>query len=155
MRLALALLVLLTLPVLVGSVAAALATAPHQAPAAALFSWVPSAGFRNAFPYGQCTWWAAYNRRVSWNGNAGDWLANAKAQGVLTSDAPSVGAIAVYGPGGDYSPYGHVAIVIAVTPRSYTVSEMNAPLWGRVNTRVVPWPDPQVQGFIPLPPAER
>ena len=31
-----------------------------------------------------------------------------------------------------------------------TFSEMNAPRWGEVSTRVVPWPDPQVQGFIPV-----
>ncbi len=155
MKLALALLVLLSFPAMVGSAAAAVATAPHQPPAPPLFSWVPSGGFLDPFPYGQCTWWAAYNRRVSWSGNAADWLANAKAQGVPTSEAPSVGAIAIYRPGGDYSAYGHVAIVIAVAPRSYTVSEMNALGWGRVSTRVLRWPDPQVQGFIPLSPAER
>lgn len=150
MKLALALLALVALPGIVGSAAAAVATAPREAPAAPLFSRVPSGGFPNPFPYGQCTWWAAHNRRVTWNGNARDWLASAKAQGVATSEAPSIGAIAVYHPGGGYSPYGHVAIVIAVTPHSYAVSEMNAVGWGRVSTRVVPWPDPQVQGFIPI-----
>ncbi len=150
MKVVLALLVALTLPVLVGTTAAALATAPRIAPAAPLFAWVPQGGYPDPFPFGQCTWWAAYNRRVSWGGNARDWLANANAQGIATSEVPSVGAIAVYRPGGRYSDYGHVAIVIGVGPHSYTVSEMYAPAWGRVSTRVVPWPDPDVLGFIPL-----
>src|SRR5207249_11987423 len=135
---------------LVATTTAAVATAPRDPPTRALFVWVPAGGFPDAFPYGQCTWWVAYNRHVTWGGNAGDWLENAKAQGVATTDYPSVGAIVVYRPGGDYSDYGHVAIVTAATARSYTVSEMNAPVWGRVSTRVIAWPDPQVQGFIPV-----
>jgi hypothetical protein len=142
--------ILLSFPAVVGSAVGATAAAPHTAPDKELFAWVPPGGFPDKFPFGQCTWWAAYNRRVTWSGNAGDWLVNAQAQGVATSEYPSVGAIVVYRPGGDYSTYGHVAIVIKVTPSSYTVSEMNAPKWGEVSTRVVPWPDRQVQGFIPL-----
>jgi len=148
-------LLLLAVPATVGSAAGVVALAPHPAPAAGLFPWVPSGGFPNAFPFGQCTWWAAYNRRVTWNGNAGDWLANARAQGVATDDAPTVGAIAVYRPGGDYSRYGHVAIVIAVGPAGYTVSEMNAVGWGQVSTRRLAWPDRQVAGFIPLAAADQ
>jgi surface antigen len=141
---------LLFLPAVVGSVAAAAAATPRTAPSAAPFAWVPEGGFPDRFPFGQCTYWAAYNHPVTWNGDARDWLRNAQAQGVGTADLPSVGAVAVYRPGGLYSDYGHVAIVIAVAPSSYTVSEMNAPRWGEVSTRVVPWPDPGVQGFIPL-----
>ena len=141
---------LLSFPAVVGSAAGATAAAPQTAPAKELFAWVPQGGFPDRFPFGQCTWWAAYNRRVTWGGNAGDWLVNAQALGVATTDYPSVGAIAVYRPGGDYSNYGHVAIVVAVQPHSYTVSEMNAPRWGEVSTRILPWPDPQVQGFIPV-----
>jgi N-acetylmuramoyl-L-alanine amidase len=115
-----------------------------------LFPWVPAGGFPDPFPFGQCTWWAAYNYRVTWRGNAGDWLANARAQGVATSATPTVGAIAVYRPGGASSPLGHVAIVIAVSGTSYTVSEMNAPFWGRVTTRSIAWPDGQLEGFIPV-----
>ena len=146
----LAICVVLFFSTLVGTTTAAVATAPRDPPAKQLFAWVPEGGFPDAFPYGQCTWWAAYNRQVTWSGNARDWLTNAKAQGVATSDYPSVGAIVVYRPGGDYSDYGHVAIVTVATARSYTVSEMNAPVWGRVSTRVIAWPDPQVQGFIPV-----
>jgi surface antigen len=126
------------------------ATGPQSSSAAPLFSWVPAGGYPDAFQYGQCTWWAAYNRRVTWGGNAGDWLVNARAQGVPTTQLPSLGAIAVYQPGGGYSQLGHVAIVIATAPGSYSVSEMNFISWGEVSTRTVPWPDPQVAGFIPL-----
>ena len=142
--------ILLSFPAVVGSAVGATAAAPHTASEKELFAWVPPGGFPDRFPFGQCTWWAAYNRHVTWGGNAGDWLVNAQAQGVSTSEYPSVGAIVVYRPGGDYSTYGHVAIVVKVTPSSYTVSEMNAPEWGQVSTRVVPWPDRQVQGFIPV-----
>ena len=140
----------LLLPVLVGSAAASVAAALPSAGAAPLFSWVPAGGYPDHFPFGQCTWWAAYNHRVSWGGDARDWIANASAQGVAVEGTPSVGAIVSYRPGGAYSTLGHVAIVIKVTPSAYTVSEMNAPKWGEISTRVVPWPDRQVQGFIPL-----
>ena len=143
----------LSFPAVVGSAAGALAAAPHTVSTetkTADFRWVPPDGYPNHFPFGQCTWWAAHNRLVTWNGNAGDWLANAQARGVATTGLPSVGAIAVYRPGGTYSVYGHVAIVVAVAPTSYVVSEMNAPHWGKVTTRQILWPDPEAAGFIPL-----
>ena len=149
-RLLAGLILLVTFPAVVGSAAATIATAPHPAPQVQLFSWVPPGGFPDHFPYGQCTWWAAYNRNVSWNGNAADWLANASAQGFHTRPIPSVGAIAVYRPGSGYSPLGHVAVVVGVSSTTYTVSEMNFIGWGQVNTRAVRWPDSHIEGFIPL-----
>ena len=144
------LILLVTFPPLVGSAAATIATAPHPTPAVRLFPWVPPGGFPDRFPYGWCTWWAAYNRHVTWNGNAADWLENASAQGYHTSASPTVGAIAVYRPVGEYSPLGHVAIVIAVSDHAYTVSEMHVIGFGQVDTRTISWPDPHVAGFIPL-----
>ncbi len=141
---------LVFLPPLVAASAVAVSTAPHRAPTTPLFSSVPPGGYLDRFPFGQCTWWAAYNRRVTWSGNADDWLLNARAQGVETSLTPSPEAIVVYRPGGGYSELGHVAVVIAVAAGSYTVSEMNFIGWGQVNTRAVGWPDPHVRGFIPL-----
>ena len=152
MRLALVapLLLLLIVPAVVGAPVAAVAVAPRAAPSEAPFSWVPTGGFPDRFPFGQCTWWAAYNRRVTWGGNAEDWLTNASALGMPTSARPSIGAIVVYWPGGRYSPLGHVALVVTVMADAYTVSEMNAAAgWGRVSTRTIGWPDPDVQGFIP------
>jgi len=112
----------------------------------------PATGYPDAFPYGECTWWAAYNHPVTWSGDARDWLANAAADGVATSATPSVGAIVVYVPGGAYSALGHVAIVTAVTASSYRVSEMHAPALGVVSERTIAWPDPGAAGFIPAPP---
>ena len=148
----LSLCLVLSFPAVVGSAAGAVAAAPHTVSETKTgdFAWVPPDGYPNYFPFGQCTWWAAYNRRVTWGGNARDWLANAKAQGVATTDVPSIGAIAVYRPGGRYSVYGHVAVVTALAAHSYTVSEMNAVGWGRVNSRETGWPDGDVLGFIPL-----
>ena len=150
MKLAAALtLTLLLLPMLVGSAAASVAVALPAASFAPLFAWVPQGGYPDSFPFGQCTWWAAYNYRVSWGGDARDWIANASAQGISIRERPSVGAIVVYRPGGVYSTLGHVAIVAAVEPSSYRVSEMHAPQWGVVSSRVIRWPDADVQGFIP------
>lgn len=140
----------LLLPTLVGGAAVSIAAAPSAAPFAPLFSWVPKGGYPDRFPFGQCTWWAAFNREVTWGGDARDWLANAEAADVATNALPSVGAIAVYRPGGQYSVLGHVAIVTAVDAYAYTVSEMNAPRWGVVSSRVITWPDPAVRGFIPV-----
>ena len=144
------LILLVTFPPLVGSAAATIATAPHPAPAVRLFPWVPPGGYPDRFPYGWCTWWAAYNRHVTWNGNAGDWLANASAQGFQTQGTPSLGAIVVYRPGSGYSQLGHVGVVIAASPTTYTISEMYVIAFGEVDTRTLGWPDPHVEGFIPL-----
>ena len=142
--------VLVGLPAAIAAPTVAISTAARPAPASPLFAAIPAGGFPDRFPYGQCTWWAAYNRHVTWSGNAGDWLVNARVQGVETSALPSLGAIVVYLPGSGYSELGHVAIVIALSSSSYTVSEMNFLGWGEVNTRSVGWPDPRVSGFIPF-----
>jgi hypothetical protein len=152
--LVLPLVVVLSACVVIGSSTAAVALEPRAAPAAPLFAWVPADGFPDRFPFGQCTWWVAFNRRVTWGGNARDWLANAGVQGVAISATPTVGAIVAYRPGGLYSAFGHVAVVVAVTATTYTVSEMNAPDWGRVDARTIGWPDAAVEAFIPLDPRE-
>jgi surface antigen len=86
---------------------------------------------------------------VTWGGDAWEWLANAAAEGKLTSSAPLPGEIVVYRRGGPYDPrYGHVALVIAVSPTSYTVSEANYYGLGVIDERSIPWPDPHVAGFI-------
>src|SRR5262249_49620968 len=83
-------------------------------------------------------------------GDAWRWLAGAVAAGMPSSSQPSVGAIAVYraSPGYDVK-HGHVAIVIAVGPSSFRVSEMNFLGLGVVDERDSPWPDWHAEGFIP------
>jgi hypothetical protein len=128
---------------------------------APLFSWVPQGGFPGIRFYqgfsDQCTYYAAYQwpgrngGGVTWSGNATDWLRLASGQGFQTSDTPSVGAIAVWGAQSGYSIFGHVAIVKSVQPGSYTVSEQNFQGPGVVDQRTIPWPDPRITGFIPIP----
>jgi len=135
----------------IGSVGALSAMgSPRPLTQAPVFPWVPKGGYPDPFPPGQCTYWAAYNHLVTWNGNAGDWLANAKAQGVATASTPSVGAIAVFRPGAGYSELGHVALVTAVGPHTYSVGEMNYLGLGQLDARTIGWPDPHLAGFIPL-----
>ena len=109
---------------------------------------VPAGGYPDAFPAGQCTYWAAFNHRVTWSGNATDWFANAARQGALESRVPSPGEIVVYHAGGHYSVYGHVGIVVAVAPGQYTISEMNYEGLGVVDLRTMAWPDGGVEGFV-------
>lgn len=144
----------ITASIATGATTATVALSARPSDQSALFSWVPPGGFPDPFPFGQCTWWAAFNRRVTWGGDARDWARNARAQGAPTSPLPSVGAIAVYRPGGAYSDLGHVAVVVGMTATSYTVSEMNAPNWGQVNARTIRWPDPDIEAFIPLGPSD-
>jgi hypothetical protein len=135
-----------------GSVAgSATTTAPgsYTLRVAPLFPWVPAGGYADHFPYGECTWWAAYNHRVAWSGNATDWLINARAKGIATSAAPTVGAVAVYRAGRAYSVFGHVAVVIKVDADTYRVSEMNYRGWGVIDERELRLPDRELQGFIP------
>ncbi|TMB90731.1 MAG: CHAP domain-containing protein [Chloroflexi bacterium] len=106
------------------------------------------------WPWGQCTWYVALARTqmgepVTWGGDAWQWLANASAEGYETRTAPLPGEIAVYRRGGAYSSQdGHVALVLRVTPSSYTVEEANYYGLGIIDTRTIAWPDPGVAGFI-------
>lgn len=114
---------------------------------------------RYTSPGGECTSWAAAlwpghsGRGVTWSGDAGEWLANAAAQGYGVTDVPTVGAIVVwprwYIPGNDATQFGHVAIVISSTATAYTVSEMNVVGQYHVDTRTIRLPGNQA-GFIPL-----
>ncbi|MBO0708271.1 MAG: CHAP domain-containing protein [Candidatus Dormibacteraeota bacterium] len=98
------------------------------------------------FPFGQCTWWVALNHPVTWSGNAWQWWQNSPASQHRSSPAP--GEIVVYGPGHGYSSFGHVALIIAVNPGGYVVSEMNYLSVAVVDQRQAPWPDAAVEGFI-------
>lgn len=118
-------------------------------PLAPLFSNVPPNGFNNTFPFGQCTWWAAFNHPVTWSGNATDWWDNARSQGVQTSQSPSVGAVVVWRAGPLYSVFGHVAIVTRMLGGgAFEVSEMNYYGEGVVDTRTVT-SGQDIEGFIP------
>lgn len=125
-------------------------TDPAGTTSASTSSQVAVAGW----PWGQCTWYVALRRAqmgepVTWGGNAWEWLANADAQAKPTTSMPLPGEIVVYRRGGPYDPLdGHVALVVAITPTSYTVSEANYYGLSVIDTRSIAWPDPHVAGFI-------
>jgi len=78
------------------------------------------------FPWGQCTWYVASLRNVTFGGNADAWFGNAQAAGYSTGETPKTGAIVVWGSGNGYSVFGHVAYVVGVSgPSSFTVDEAN------------------------------
>jgi hypothetical protein len=107
-------------------------------------------GNAGLFEWGNCTWWVAQRRAVTWLGNGGEWYANAKAQGYAVGDQPLPGAILVRqsaSPGG----YGHVAYVESVDGNSFTVSEMNVSGVGQLTTRTyntVSDPPPGLIGYV-------
>lgn len=88
----------------------------------------------NAYPYGQCTWWA-YKRRAELGmpvgsnlGNGSQWAASAQSLGYWVDQTPRQGDVAVYGAGqqGADAVYGHVAVVEAVNnDGSIVISESN------------------------------
>jgi len=92
----------------------------------------------DAFPWGQCTWYVASLRNVTWSGDAWAWASNAAAQGYSEGMTPQVGAIVVWGAGNGYSGYGHVAYVAAVNgPSDFVVDEANFSGLGVVDQRHV------------------
>lgn len=86
------------------------------------------------FSTGQCTWYVATRRLVTWHtgagllgGNGGQWLSLAAAAGYAVGPAPEAGAIAVFQDAGA----GHVAFVVGVDASgNYTVAESNWVLFG-------------------------
>ena len=102
----------------------------------------------DTFPYGQCTWYVASKRGVSWGGDAWTWWANAR--GIRPEGhIPIAGAIVVF----DTGWAGHVGLVQHVNgDGSYVISEMNyygnGGGWGRVDLRTISAADRTVLGFI-------
>lgn len=106
----------------------------------------PSRGGKgHSFPYGYCTWFVAQKRHVPWGGNAGAWLANAKASGYKTGKTPAVGSIVVTT---ENRYYGHVAYVEKVSGGSITISEMNYAGWGKTTRRTLDKNSRVIRGYI-------
>jgi len=110
-------------------------------------------GQSRSFPYGQCTWYVAQKRIVTWSGHAKYWLANAKAAGHATCQGsncqPQVGAIVSLKDGGWLAiTYGHVAYVIKVEKNRFLISEMNRIGWGVESVRWIPLGSSLIKGFI-------
>lgn len=105
----------------------------------------PAGSAQNAYPFGWCTYYVATRRQIpgSW-GNAGQWLGSAQRAGYPTGSKPVPGAIVVT----RESFWGHVAYVESVNGDDFTVSEMNAPIWGVRTTRTISTSSSKIKGFI-------
>jgi len=97
-----------------------------------------------SWAFGQCTWWAQWERRdenLTHMGNAMYWASSASARGYRVGTTPVAGATVVFQPGVQGAGgAGHVAHVVAVYPDGwFLVSEMNyywnGGGWGRVDYR--------------------
>ena len=104
----------------------------------------------NAYPWGQCTWWAYVRRHQlglpvgSYFGNGQAWAASAARLGYTVNTTPMVGAIIVFQPGqaGADPAYGHVAIVEQThEDGSITISESNAQGLGVISNRTLANPN--------------
>lgn len=108
---------------------------------------VNTGDFGNAYPWGQCTWWAYVRRHqlglaaASHFGNGGQWAYTARALGYTVTSKPGVGDVVVFAPGqeGADGYYGHVAIVEHVNADgSILISESNVRGLGVISNRVIP-----------------
>lgn len=98
----------------------------------------------NRFPWGQCTWYVATKRNVTWSGHARSWYRNAKAAGRTVGQFPRVGAIVVLNQG--Y--YGHVGYVETVKGDIVTYSESNNPGLGKITWQTANYQTLPIIGFI-------
>lgn len=91
-------------------------------------------------------------------GEAADMYAAAQRNGWATSATPATGSMVVFNRQVDSA--GHIATVLATGPADFEVIEQNwlnfdpdlTGQWGTFDLAVIPWPDPQVTGFIVAPP---
>lgn len=107
---------------------------------------VNTGDFGNAYPWGQCTWWAYVRRHqlglaaASHFGNGGQWAYTARVLGYTVTSKPRVGDAVVFAPGqeGADGYYGHVAIVEHVNADgSILISESNVKGLGIISNRVI------------------
>jgi hypothetical protein len=133
-----------------------------------VFPWIPTAGFPDYYPSGQCTYWAAFNFDPFPEGtgggspgnlrNGGEWYSTAEGLGLPTlppSVLPPYGsAVAYAGLPGD-SGEGHVAVVISddANGGGYWVSEMNVLGLGVVDVAHETFPSPYLKGSVLAPQA--
>lgn len=100
----------------------------------------------NAYPYGQCTWWA-YERRSqlglntgSYFGDARSWATSASSMGYwVDNTARNTGDVVVFSPGQEGADgfYGHVAVVEKINADgSIEISESNAKGLGVISHRM-------------------
>ncbi len=100
------------------------------------------------FPVGYCTYYVASQMKITFGGNAKNWLANARASGYVTGQQPAVRSAVVFS-GYGYGRYGHVAYVQSVNgDGTITVSEMNYDHFNRVDERTLSIHSSAIRGYI-------
>lgn len=105
-------------------------------------------GKGSKFAWGNCTYFVANHKNVTWHGNASSWLRNAAAAGVPTGSNPAPGAIITF-QGSGYNPYyGHVGLVVDVDGDDVVVKDMNYRRLNEVTIRRVSKDDPSIRGYI-------
>lgn len=105
-------------------------------------------GKGKSFAWGNCTYFVANYKNVTWRGNANQWLRNAKKAGVATGSKPVAGAIISFS-GGGYNPwYGHVGIVMEVHDDYLIIKDMNYRRLNEVTVRKVNRDDGAINGYI-------
>jgi surface antigen len=107
-------------------------------------------GINHLFPRGYCTYYVATKMKITFGGNAKNWLANAGASGYVVGQEPAPhSAVVMTGSKGALRRYGHVAYVESINgDETITVSEMNYDHFNRVDTRTVSVHDSSIRGYI-------
>ncbi|MBC7498301.1 LysM peptidoglycan-binding domain-containing protein [Candidatus Gracilibacteria bacterium] len=105
-------------------------------------------GKSRGFVGGNCTWYVAQNKSVTWRGNASSWMRNAQEEGVKTGSTPIVGAIVQFSGSGYNRYYGHVGIVAGIEGGNIIVKDMNYRGLYEVTIRKVPIDHPGIDGYI-------
>lgn len=105
-------------------------------------------GKGNKFAWGNCTYFVANHKNVTWRGNANAWLRNAANAGVPTGSSAAPGAIISF-QGSGYNPYyGHVGLVVDVEGSDVIVKDMNYRRLNEVTIRRISKDDPSIRGYI-------
>lgn len=125
-------------------------TTKWATPKVALKSWykVAYTWKWSKFAYGNCTYYVANHKNVTWRWNANQWLSNAKAAWVPTWSAPANWAIISFR-WSWYNPYyGHVGVVSEVWDDYIIVKDMNYRRFNEVTVRKIPKTDPSIKWYI-------
>ncbi len=104
-------------------------------------------GIGHIFPKGYCTWYVASRMKITFGGNAKNWLANAKSSGYVVKgpSEPSARTAVVTT---DDKRFGHVALVEEVTDTAIFVTEMNFVGFNKISQRWIPRNSKTIRGYI-------
>ncbi len=105
-------------------------------------------GNSKGFAWGNCTYYVALNKNVTWRGNANQWMRNAAAAGVSTGTKPVAGAIVSFSGHGYNGYYGHVGIVVDIDGEDIIVKDMNYRRLNEVTVRRIPVGHSSIRGYI-------